>query len=129
MPNTYTVKIHGDLPGLGPDPPELVTFKDHSGEFVEELSTKKPRTSERVARQVPQDNPIPLPDPHFLRIHSAMCGVLNMSGAGECIDEILDQAEEAGAGARAIPSGSYFDHLMLHEGIPGEFKAAVSVRG
>lgn len=124
----YTIEIHGHgAHGLGPvsDRPKLVIFEDHSGEFVEGPPTEKPRTSDGT---VPHITTRYLPNPHFLRIHSAMCGVLNMSGAGECIDEILGQAGGAGA-LGAVVSGNDFDHLLLREGLAGAFRAQVSVSG
>ena len=34
---------------------------------------------------------ISLPDPEFIRIHAAITGILNMSGAGKFFDELLDK--------------------------------------
>jgi hypothetical protein len=55
----------------------LVTFKDHSGDFISGPSRKS--------------RSIPLPNPHYLAIHAAIAGVLHMSGAGRFFDELLDE--------------------------------------
>ncbi|KIJ91979.1 hypothetical protein K443DRAFT_126075 [Laccaria amethystina LaAM-08-1] len=57
----------------------LVTFADHSGDFIPGSSRKKPRS-------------IPLPNPRYLAIHAAIAGILHMSGAGKFFDELLEYA-------------------------------------
>ena len=58
---------------------KLITFEDHSGDFISGSSCKEPRC-------------IPLPNPHYLAIHAAIAGVLHMSGhAGKFFDELLNE--------------------------------------
>ena len=59
----------------------LVTFEDHSGDFIAGSSRKRRRS-------------IPLPNPHYLAIHAAIAGVLHMSGAGRFFDELLDDYKD-----------------------------------
>ena len=59
----------------------LVTFEDHSGDFISGPSCKEPRS-------------IPHPNPHYLAIHAAIAGVLHMSGAGQFFDEVLNENKD-----------------------------------
>jgi len=59
----------------------LVTFKDHSGDFISSSSRKRPRS-------------FPLPNPHYLAIHAAISEVFHMSGAGKFFDELLHEYKE-----------------------------------
>ncbi len=43
------------------------------------------------------DPPIPLPNPAYLRLHATIAGILNMSGAGEVMDEFEDKHGETGS--------------------------------
>ncbi|KAK0215096.1 hypothetical protein IW262DRAFT_263539 [Armillaria fumosa] len=71
VPNEYTIQLHGPKSRrVFPFPPtggheHRVVFKDYSD----------------------SDPPIPLPNPAYLRLHAAIAGILNMSGAGEVMDE------------------------------------------
>ncbi|EDR06274.1 uncharacterized protein LACBIDRAFT_328943 [Laccaria bicolor S238N-H82] len=57
---------------------KLITFEDHSGDFISGSSRKRPRS-------------IPLPNPHYLAIHAAIAGILHMSGAGKFFNELLKE--------------------------------------
>jgi hypothetical protein len=59
----------------------LVTFEDHSGDFISGSSRKRLRS-------------IPLPSPHYLAIHAAIAEVLHMSGAGKFFDELLKEYKD-----------------------------------
>ena len=59
----------------------LVTFENHSGDFISGSSCKEPRS-------------IPLPNPHYLAMHAAIAGVLHMSGAGKFFDELLSEYKD-----------------------------------
>ncbi|PBL00068.1 hypothetical protein ARMGADRAFT_1074882 [Armillaria gallica] len=43
------------------------------------------------------DPPIPLPNPAYLRLHAAIAGILDMSGAAEVVDEFEDKHGETGS--------------------------------
>jgi hypothetical protein len=55
---------------------------------------------------------ISLPDPEFIRIHAAITGILNMSGAGKFFDELLDKYRDCGGSA---PSPSWKDLQRVAE--------------
>lgn len=42
----------------------------------------------------------PLPDPSYLRLHAACAQVAHLSGAGECIDQVLRDLEDTKVLAR-----------------------------
>jgi len=68
-----------------------------------------------------------LPNPLFFRIHSAIAGVLHMSGAGEEIDAAVKRAGGAGASG-AVPVGDDFEHIFLRERLGGLFGTQLTVR-
>ena len=56
-----------------------VVFVDRSSDFTVPANNRK-----RVRSSS-------LPDPEFIRIHAAITGILNMSGAGKFFHELLDK--------------------------------------
>lgn len=68
-----------------------------------------------------------MPNPLFFRIHSAIAGVLHMSGAGEEIDAAVKRAGGAGASG-AVPVGDDFEHIFLRECLGGLFGTQLTVR-
>ncbi|KAF9505838.1 hypothetical protein BS47DRAFT_487664 [Hydnum rufescens UP504] len=101
-PNTYSIVVHRPR-GLGlgsvSKRRHYITFQDFSARFTEESSP--PRQKQRntgsgdagdKAPQPERGQGIALPNPLFIRIHSAIAGVLHMSGAGEEIDAAIRRA-------------------------------------
>jgi len=112
-------------------PPKRITFTDSSALYSEPSSP--PRKKKRTTRsgdageeiqEVQQG--VALPNPLFFRIHSAIAGVLHMSGAGEEIDAAVKRA--GGAGASAVPVGDDFEHIFLRERLGGLFGTQLTVR-
>jgi len=64
---------------------------------------------------------IPLPNPAFLSLHAAICGVLHMSGAGEDIDNIVRDLRKDGEGRipeRILSSGfEFLQHMEARESV------------
>jgi hypothetical protein len=77
-----------------------VVFVDRSSDFTVPADKRK-----RVRS-------ISLPDPEFIRIHAAIAGILNMSGAGKFFDELLDKYRDCGGSA---PSPSWNDLQSVSE--------------
>jgi len=107
IPNEYKIKIYKPsitLPLLratwktDQDP---VVFVDQSSNFTVPANSRK-----RVRS-------ISLPDPEFIRIHAAITGILNMSGAGKFFDELLDKYRDCGGSA---PSPSWGDLERVPKG-------------
>jgi hypothetical protein len=104
-PNTYNIIDHRPRGlGLGSVPKRRhdITFQDFSARYTEAPSP--PRKKQRNTRsgdagdEVQQrDQGIALPNPLFIRIHSAIAGVFHMSGAGEEIDAVIHRASGGGA--------------------------------
>ncbi|KAH9175894.1 hypothetical protein EDB89DRAFT_235099 [Lactarius sanguifluus] len=70
-PNTYTIKATGPL--------FLTLCKAADCKIT--LTSEDPR--------------LPLPNPDYLEIHAACCRVAHLSGAGEYMDKVLDDLEDA----------------------------------
>jgi hypothetical protein len=64
-----------------------VTFIDHSRDFHEPSSP----VHKKLWSWAGFVKGFAVPNPLFIQIHSAIAGVLNMSGAGEHIDQALDR--------------------------------------
>jgi hypothetical protein len=92
----YT-RRHGFLLGI----PERITFDDSSALYFQPSSPsckkQKNTRSSNVGDPQQQHEGIPLPNPHYLRIHSTLAGVLHMSGAGEEIDLVIERSGLGGA--------------------------------
>ena len=86
-----------------------VVFMDQNGDFTVPANSRK-----RVRS-------ISLPDPEFIRIHAAITGILNMSGAGKFFDELLDKYRSCGGSA---PSPSWGDL----ERVPEKWKSGQDIR-
>jgi hypothetical protein len=54
---------------------------------------------------------IALPNPSFIRLHSAICHVLHMSGAGEVLDDYIDRFEKPKPGVRT--AGDFLTWLAV----------------
>lgn len=85
-------------------------FKDHSEEFQSDQ-----RTFHRKRKRE-----VPLPDPHYIRIHAAVAGILHMSAAGKFFDELLAKFGDQD-GSSAVRSweqfGNVVDTLMLRKSL------------
>jgi hypothetical protein len=57
----------------------VIKFKDHSEEFQTDQKTSLGKRKHEVL----------LPDPHYIRIHAAITGIIHMSTAGKFFDELL----------------------------------------
>jgi len=68
-----------------------------------------------------------LPNPLFFRIHSAIAGVLHVSGTGEEIDAAVKTVGGAGVSG-AIPVGDNFEHMFLRERLGGLLGTQLTVR-
>jgi hypothetical protein len=71
------VKIYQSTHGIPGFDGKEIEFKDHSGEFPHENGY----VYDHVA----------LPNPLYLKIHAAVCGVLHMSGTGKFLEEVLQK--------------------------------------
>jgi hypothetical protein len=112
IPNTYDVIYHLRGHGLTSGP-ERITFGD-SSVLCSDMSPprKKQRTTQsgNVGNEVLKG--IALPNPHFFRIHSAIAGILHMSGAGKEIDAAIYRA---GWFRKAVLVGDDLDRLFMRE--------------
>lgn len=79
--DVYDVKVYSDVGIAGFSYSTSVHFKDHSGDFSNDSDRKRNR-------------PVALPNPRFIQIHSALAGILHMSGAGRFFDELLDRYKD-----------------------------------
>jgi hypothetical protein len=90
---------------------KFVEFQDHSQEF-QTSDEEKPLRKRR--------HEVPLPDPHYLRIHAAVAGIMHMSGAGRFFGELLDKFGNQG-GSSAVRSWEEFEKVVeranLREGL------------
>ena len=115
IPNTYNVIYMTRGHGLS-HKPEHITFTDSS---VLDSDTsppphKKQQTTQSgsVGNKVPRgQHGIALPNPHFLHIHSAIAGILHMSGAGREIDAAINRT----GWCRGAVVGDDLDRLFLQE--------------
>ncbi|KDR73280.1 hypothetical protein GALMADRAFT_142402 [Galerina marginata CBS 339.88] len=80
--HVYDLIIFRDLGIFKKPDNNRITFEDHSNDFSD--STRK------LKRKAPVD----LPNPHYIQIHAAIAGILNMSGAGRFFDELLDKYKD-----------------------------------
>ena len=95
----YTLKIfNGARPWRKPEN-NLVTFRDHSDDFISESSRKRKRL-------------IPLPNPDYIAIHAAITEILNMSGAGSFFDELLDKYKDDGGNIPLVRSWPELEKIM-----------------
>lgn len=85
---------------------EEVTFEDHSWE-PEETSSHGTSMKRKY-----QEEPIDLPDPQLIKIHAALAGVLNLSGAAELF-EILDPPPGSDSPAVAAEDGDAFMNFVV----------------
>jgi hypothetical protein len=76
-----------------------VTFVDHSNDFSSGSSRKRNRTFD-------------LPNPQYIAIHAAIAGVLDMSGAGRFLDELLDKYKDDEDKVSAVRSWPELETLM-----------------
>ncbi|KAF5378070.1 hypothetical protein D9615_007499 [Tricholomella constricta] len=100
----YKVKIYGrvyGIHGMAWTDSKFVEFKDHSEEF----RADKGESLRKRGRE------IPLPNPCYLRIHAAVAGILNMSGAGKFFDELLKKFGRQ-KGCSAVRSWEGFDRVI-----------------
>lgn len=79
-----------------------ISFEDRSNDFLSG-PTRKRRP------------PVDLPDPHYIAIHAAIAGVLNMSGAGRFFDELLDKYKDKDGNVPAVRSWPELETLMGEE--------------
>jgi hypothetical protein len=82
------VKIYQSAHGIPGLDGKEIEFKDHSGDF--------PRENGYVYHDVA------LPNPLYLKIHAAICGVLHMSGAGKFLDEVLQRFNPDGGSSSVL---------------------------
>jgi hypothetical protein len=76
-----------------------ISFKDHSNDFSSDSTRKRRR-------------PVDMPDPHYIAIHAAIAGVLNMSGAGRFFDELLSKYKDDDGNVPAVRSWPELETLM-----------------
>ena len=88
---------------------KVVEFKDHTGEFQADRGQSSRRKRPRE---------VPLPEPHYIRLHATIAGVLHMSGAGKFLDELLEKYDD-GDGSSAVQSWEDFDRVVQLAGIRG----------
>lgn len=117
--NVYKTVIHEDNAAGIEEEGQLVTFADHSRDFMKlsesSASSSRPRKKLRSGVAGDASSGIALPNPLFIRIHGAIAGVLYMSGAGESIDKALDRAGESAT--EVVLTGNDFAHLGLRENL------------
>jgi len=77
----YALKVFKPIGLLRKPGDNCITFRDHSNDFNSGSTRKRNRT-------------VALPNPHYIGIHAAIAGVLNMSGAGRFFDELLDKYKD-----------------------------------
>jgi hypothetical protein len=92
---------------------EPVVFVDRSSDFTVPANNRK-----RVRS-------ISLPDPEFIRIHAAIAGILNMSGAGKFFDELLDKYRDCG-GSAPFPSWRDLERVLEEWKVGQEIRASFS---
>jgi len=76
-----------------------ISFKDRSSDFSTATTHKK-------------NHSVPLPNPHYIAIHAAIAGILNMSGAGKFFDELLDPYRDYEGNVPAVRSWPELETLM-----------------
>ncbi|KAF9507273.1 hypothetical protein BS47DRAFT_1321384 [Hydnum rufescens UP504] len=133
IPNTYNIIVHRPRGlGLGSVPTRRsdITFQDFSARYTE--ASSPPRKKQRNTRSGDagdevqrREQGIALPNPLFIRIHSAIAGVLHMSGAGEEIDAAIRRAGGGGAPG-AVLVGDDFETLHLWESVRSMQQLAVN---
>ena len=96
----YSVKIFKTVGIL--HAPAFVSFRDHSDDFNSGSTSKRNR-------------PVSLPDPEYIRIHAAIAGILNMSGAGKFFDELLDKYKDDEGKVPPVHSWPELENLMVEE--------------
>jgi hypothetical protein len=79
----------------------MLGFKDHSEEFQSDHRTSL-RKRKREA---------PLLNPHCIRIHAAVSGILHMSVAGRLFDELLAKFGDQD-GSSTVRSWEQFDEMV-----------------
>jgi hypothetical protein len=77
-----------------------VEFKDRSEEFQDQGTSRRKRKRD-----------ISLPDPHYIKIHAAVAGILHMSGAGKFFDELLKKFGDQ-EGSSTVRCWEEFDNLI-----------------
>ena len=87
----------------------------------------QPRSNRVIFRNESHDD-IPLPNPAFIKLHAALCGIFHMTGAGDDIDNIVQQLKKDREGGGPPPdiftSGDRFmDHMELHDSISDMFRS------
>ncbi|KAF5319241.1 hypothetical protein D9619_008704 [Psilocybe cf. subviscida] len=80
--NVYDLKILRNRGILKKPDTNRIFFKDRSNDFSDSPGNLKMKT------------PVDLPNAHFIAIHAAIAGILNMSDAGKFFDEFLDNRED-----------------------------------
>ncbi|KAF9035289.1 hypothetical protein BJ165DRAFT_1615629 [Panaeolus papilionaceus] len=114
--NVYRIKIFKYENAIIRRPAkDLVSFVDKS--VSDSTGTRK------------RSRPVDLPNPHYLAIHAAIAGVLNMSGAGKFFDELFTMYRDGEGNAPAVrcweEMEEWMDHTMLRESV---YEAFQSVR-
>ncbi|TFK36594.1 hypothetical protein BDQ12DRAFT_245809 [Crucibulum laeve] len=115
--NVYTMKsiTRKGLIRLPKD--NLVTFIDHSSEFSSLDLTQK------------STHPVPLPNSLYIAIHATVAQVLDISGAGNFFDELLDQCRDGEGNIPLVLSWSAFEKVMSEEAMRESiFEASHSTR-
>ena len=83
---------------MGPRDSKVIKFRDRSKEFQPDKGREP-------------GHAVNLPNPHYLRIHAAVAGILHMSGAGKFFDELLGKFGEQD-GSSAVRSWEEFDRVV-----------------
>ncbi|TFK61898.1 hypothetical protein BDN72DRAFT_903699 [Pluteus cervinus] len=99
---TYSVFVYQDQGILRKPEGDLITFTDRSGNYT-------PFSNQ------PDHKGVALPNPHYLAIHAAIAGVLNMSGAGKFLEEVLDHYKDGGGNLPAVRCFPELEKLMVEE--------------
>ena len=68
------------------------------------------RTLVKFTTEDPEN--LPLPSPEYLKIHAACAKIAHMSGAGEYIDQILEELEDAKVLSEDGASAELLKHLL-----------------
>jgi len=90
-----------------------VVFIDQSSKFVNPADRRK------------RARTISLPDPEFIRVHAAVTGILNMSGAGKFFDELLDKYRDCG-GSAPVPHWGDLERVQEEWKIGQDIRASFS---
>ncbi|TBU29339.1 hypothetical protein BD311DRAFT_806330 [Dichomitus squalens] len=122
IPNQYEYKEYDHAINLRYNMPTVVAFKDHSIEDADTaISTQsstdnpsEPGTSRASRhRKRPHDAMgVELPDPELFRLHAALAGVLNMSGAAGIFQLIMDRQNPGQPPVPSADGEAFFKEIV-----------------